>query len=204
MQRKIASGRLGRIHHVRLHSFSAQYLDPESPPHWRQREELSGNNVLALGIYVEVLHRWLGPIKRVFARSHTVYPLRDGYQVRVPDMLAVICEFANGATGVMEFSGVAAHAPSDKLEIFGSQGSLSYDFAKDEICHGTRADRSLQSIQLNAENEGSWRVEEDFIAAVRSHGNLRPRPNFDDGVEYMRVVDAVAESRYRGREVDCY
>ncbi len=203
MRRQIASGRLGRIHHVRLQSFSSQYLDPESPPHWRQREELSGNNILTLGIYVEVLQRWLGPIDRVYAKAQTIYPLRQGYQIRIPDMLLVLCEFANGANGVLEFSGVAAHAPGDRLEIYGSQGTLTYNFATDEIDYGGRTDPALERISLTPESEGTWRVEEDFIAAVRSQGNLRPRPNFSDGVAYMRVVDAVAQSRQRNREVDC-
>ncbi len=40
-----------------------------------------------------------------------------------------------------------------------------------------------------------WRVEDDFIAAVKSKGRVRPRPNFEEGVRYMRVVQAVADSR---------
>jgi predicted dehydrogenase len=40
-----------------------------------------------------------------------------------------------------------------------------------------------------------WRVEDDFINAVKSKGRVRPRPNFEDGVRYMRVVQAVADSR---------
>jgi hypothetical protein len=42
-----------------------------------------------------------------------------------------------------------------------------------------------------------WSVENDFIAAVKSKGRNRPRPSFEDGVRYMRVVQAVADSRAR-------
>ena len=45
--------------------------------------------------------------------------------------------------------------------------------------------------------EGGWHVEEDFIAAVKSNGRIKPRPSFDDGLRYMRVVQAVADSRAR-------
>jgi predicted dehydrogenase len=45
-------------------------------------------------------------------------------------------------------------------------------------------------------------VENDFIAAVKSKGGVRPRPSFEDGVRYMRVVQAVADSRARNEWVD--
>jgi len=32
---------------------------------------------------------------------------------------------------------------------------------------------------------------------VKSKGRVRPRPSFEDGVRYMRVVQAVADSRAR-------
>jgi predicted dehydrogenase len=40
-----------------------------------------------------------------------------------------------------------------------------------------------------------WSVENDFISAVKSKGRNRPRPSFEDGLRYMRVVQAVADSR---------
>jgi hypothetical protein len=40
-----------------------------------------------------------------------------------------------------------------------------------------------------------WRVEDDFIAAVKSKGRVGPHPDFEEGVRYMRVVQAVADSR---------
>jgi predicted dehydrogenase len=49
--------------------------------------------------------------------------------------------------------------------------------------------------------EGEWRVEEDFLAAVKSKGRVRPHPTFEDGVGYMRVVQAVADSRARNEWV---
>nr|MBA3273086.1 hypothetical protein [Chthoniobacterales bacterium] len=38
-------------------------------------------------------------------------------------------------------------------------------------------------------------VEDDFLAAVKSKGKTRPHPDFEDGFRYMRVVQAVADSR---------
>ena len=38
-------------------------------------------------------------------------------------------------------------------------------------------------------------MEDDFIEAVKSRGRIRPHPDFEDGIRYMRVVQAVADSR---------
>ena len=53
----------------------------------------------------------------------------------------------------------------------------------------------MHNVELTPELEGGWRVEDDFIAAVKSKGKMRPHPDFEDGVRYMRVVQAVADSR---------
>ena len=197
----LAENYIGRPHHVRLQSLTGNYLDPDAPPHWRQRIEISGLNVLTLGIYIEVLQRWLGDITGVFAREKIIYPTRGGYEVIIPDLLTVLCSFENGAEGVLEFSGVDAMAPGDRLEIYGSTGALTYDFGSDVVQVGKLGDRALHVVDLPPELEGEWRVEEDFLAAVKSKGRIRPRPNFEEGVRYMRVVQAVADSRARNEWV---
>src|SRR6266536_564040 len=200
-KKMLAENYIGRPHHVRLQSFMSAYLNPEAPAHWRQKIEISGLNVLTLGIYVEVLQRWLGDITGVFARGKIIHPVRQGYEVSIPDLLTVICQFENGAEGVLEFSGIDALAPGDRLEIYGNAGTLTYDFGSDVVQAGKLGDRALQIVDLAPELEGEWRVEEDFLAAVKSKGRVRPRPNFEEGVRYMRVVQAVADSRARNEWV---
>ncbi len=202
MRKLLAENCIGHPHQVRLQSFTSGYLDREKPAHWRQRVEISGQHVLTLGIYVEVLQSWLGDINGVFARGKTVYPMRQGYQVLAPDMLNVVCSFANGAEGVLEFSGVNALAPADRLEIYGDLGTLTYDFGSDEVRVGRAEDRALHAVELTAELEGGWHVENDFIAAVKSKGRVRPHPDFEDGYRYMRVVQAAADSRTTNDWID--
>lgn len=201
IRRLLAEQAIGPVHHVRLRSFHSQYLDPNAPPHWRQRAELSGLNVLTLGIYAEVLQRWLGPIRSVFARAKTVHPVRQGYEIRIPDLVTVLCQFENGAEGVLEFSGVAGFAPPDAVEIYGAAGSLFHNFATDEICIGRTGHPALEPVPIPPEMEGRWHVERDFIAAVRSPGSIKPSPTFEEGVAYMRVVQGVADSIREGREI---
>ncbi len=201
VKKLLAENYIGRPHHVRLQSFTSTYLNPEAPAHWRQKIEISGLNVLTLGIYVEVLHRWVGQITGVFARGKILRTNRRGYEVIVPDSLNVLCLFENGAEGVLEFSGVDACAPSDRVEIYGDHGTLTYDFATDVVRAGKHGGQELHDVNLTPELEGEWRVEDDFLAAVKSKGRVRPHPDFEDGVRYMAVVQAVADSRARNEWV---
>ncbi len=201
VKKLLAEDYIGRPHHVRLQSFTGNYLDPGIPPHWRQKIEISGLNILTLGIYVEVLQRWLGDINAVFARGKVIQPIRLGYEVIIPDLLTILCAFDNGAEGVLEFSGIDAFAPSDRVEIYGSSGTLTYDFGSDEVQAGKVGDRGLHVVDIPSELETEWRVEEDFLAAVKSKGRVRPHPTFEDGLRYMRVVQAVADSRARNEWV---
>ena len=202
IQKLLADEYVGRPHHLRLRSFTGEYLDPDAPPHWRQRDEYSGLNVLTLGIYAEVLQRWLGPISSVVAHRKIITPLRQTYEIRIPDMVTVLCTFSNGTEGVLEFSGVVPFPPPDQLELYGSRGRLTYDFSKDVITGAQLDDSAPAVIPIPPELEQTWRVEADFIAAVRSPGGILPQPGFGEGLEYMKVVQAVADSIDQGREIE--
>src|SRR6188472_471125 len=146
VKKLLAENYIGHPHHIRLQCFTGAYLNADAPAHWRQRIEISGLNVLALGIYVEVLQRWLGDITGVFARAKILHAIRQGYEVIIPDLLTVLCQFANGAEGVLEFSGIDALASGDRLEIYGSGGTLTYDFSSDVVQAGKVGDRGLHVV----------------------------------------------------------
>ncbi len=202
VKKLLAENYIGRPHHIRLQSFTSAYLNADAAAHWRQRIEISGLNVLALGIYIEVLQRWLGDITGVFARGKMVHDVRQGYEVAVPDLLTVLCSFANGAEAVLEFSGISALASGDKLEVYGDSGTMTYDFGTETIRAGKNGDVDLHEVEITPALEGEWQVEDDFIAAIKSRGRMRPCPDFEEGVRYMRVVQAVADSRARNEWVE--
>src|SRR5437016_9526756 len=131
VKKLLAENYLGRPHPIRLQCFTGAYLNADAPAHWRQRIEISGLNVLAMGIYVEVLQRWFGSITGVYARGKILYGSRQGYDVIIPDLLTVLCGFENGAEGVLEFSGINALASGDRLEVYGEAGTMTYDFGSD-------------------------------------------------------------------------
>lgn len=202
LQHLLAEGAIGTPHQALLHSCSAPWLDPEAPLHWRQNSALSGIQILTLGIYIEVLQRWLGPIAEVVARGRVVFPERQGEAVEIPDLVHVLAGFSNGLEASLAFSGVAAHAPTDKLWLFGSQGTLSYDFATDAIHLGS-SDGALQELPIPTDFVRDWTVEADFIRAVRDPAAPRPKPDFTEGTLYMRVVDAVQRSLHSRQTERC-
>lgn len=195
----LAEGAIGQLHTVTLNSFNDGWLDAAKPAHWRQRVDISGLQVLTLGIYIEVLHRWLGDITEVQAQSSVVIPQRGSYTVEVPDVLNVLCTFRNGAKGVLMFSGVAAHAPGDHITLYGTEGTLHYDIGSDTIKLG-KCGGPQETVSIPPELHRTWTVEQDFINAILDPNAPRPKPDFIEGLRYMRVVQAVAVAEDSGEK----
>lgn len=196
----LAEEALGEIRHIHLRSLNGAFIDPDKPAHWRQRREISGLNILALGIHVEVLQRWLGRIEAVSAAGKVFIRDRQGYAVDIPDILDVCGQWENGALGTLQFSGIHSGLPVECLEIEGEKGVLCYDY-KNEQLSLQRGDR-VEQLEIPSEMKGGWQVESDFLKAVRDPSAPRPHPDFDDGVAYMAVVQAVDESLRSGGFVD--
>jgi len=52
----------------------------------------------------------------------------------------------------------------------------------------------LHEVEVPTELAREWTVENDFLDAVKAGDDERPYPTFEDGLRYMRVVQAVADS----------
>lgn len=184
---------LGEITGLRLQSCNDAFLDPTKPPHWRQRRELSGNNILTLGIHTEIIQRWLGDFQVNAAQGQIRTPLRDNYEVTIPDALHVLVEFENDALGILEFSAIHSGQAREQLELIGTKGVLTYDYAAEEIRFHRAGANTFEILTIPPDLVGDWQVEVDFISAVRNPSAPRPHPNFTDGVAYMNIVDEVSE-----------
>ena len=93
IQRLITEGFLGQLLAVESR-IRGGFIDSESPMHWRQNAELSGNNILAMGIYYEAIVRWAGRVTNVMARAKTFTVQRlnesgEPQSVGVPEHLDV-------------------------------------------------------------------------------------------------------------------
>ena len=188
----LKQGVIGKLFHFRFRSLNSAWADPAAPAHWRQRREISGNNIMSLGIYGEVLGRFFGDPAEICAQGRVCIPVRQGYEVTIPDSLQLIARWPDGLTAALEWSGVAQQGGGDKLEVFGSDGTLTYDFTTDEIAMSQNGDAALSPVPVPPAFVQNWSVEADFVEAVR-HGG-RPQPDFETGLRYMKWVEAATRS----------
>ena len=200
IRRLIAEGFLGQLLAVESR-IRGDFLDSESPMHWRQNAELSGNNIMAMGIYYEAIVRWVGRATNVMARAKTFTAQRlnesgEPQPVGVPEHLDVVADLKCGAQLHMQQSAITALLQDDAIYLFGSEGTLR--LTSDRLFGGRKGDEQLTEIPITAEERGEWQVEEDFVAAIRGEREVT-HTTFADGVHYMEFTDAVARSIRSGR-----
>jgi predicted dehydrogenase len=191
---------IGHIIHFHLNALNSNWMDLSAPAHWRQQIELSGNNILSVGIYAEVLGSFLGEPLALCAQGKVFASERQGYHVEIPDLLQVIGRWPNNILGSMEWSGLAQFAPKDSLQIYGTEGTLVYSFATDDILIGLKREENLKELTIPGEFVKNWTVEADFINAIRLGG--KPEPSFTTGERYMKFLEAVHLSMDDKRWID--
>ena len=184
----LAEGFIGELREFVVRGANADFADPEAPLHWRQSRELSGSNMLALGILHETLIRWVPDPIRVFASTETFRA-----DASRPDSVQILTELPNGGRGLYHLSGVAYHGGEFVIELFGTRGTVKYELKSDRLLAGRSEESALQEVAVPPENQGGWRVEADFVDAIR--GGDRPKlTDFATGVRYMEFTEAVERS----------
>jgi predicted dehydrogenase len=207
IQTLLREGYAGEVLAVELQATQqARFVDPDEPLHWRHDVALSGLNVLNMGIWYEAMMRWLGPARRVMAMTKIAVPRRRDaagawHDVRVPDHVDILATFGAGAVGHLRFSAVTALAPPSEAWIFGSEGTLRLEADARRLSGGRRGDRELREIPIAAERRGGWRVEDEFVSAIRGREKIS-HTTFEDGVRYMEFTEAVARSAASGQVTD--
>ena len=206
IQEKIAQGYLGEIVSVELHGNMPSFAEQDGALHWRHNRDLSGVNMMMMGIWYEAVLRWVGEATRVLARTKVVVRNRREQEsgelrvVTVPDHVEVIADMACGAIGHFSFSAVTGLARPPEAWLFGTEGTLYWQMGGQAISGGRRGEKELSPIEVRPEQRGGWRVEEEFVNAVRGLEPVR-RTSFEDGVRYMEFTEAVARSAATGNAV---
>ncbi len=195
IQRLLKEGFLGDVLAAEVR-VSSGFIDRQAPLHWRQNGELSGLNIMSLGIWYESLMRWIGTAENVTATGKVFVPMRrDGEnqwrEVKIPEHLNVNATMKNGAQLHLMVSAVAGLTGSPDVWLFGSEGTLR--FHDEKLWGGRRGDADLHEIEVPAHEQIGWRVEEEFINAIRGTEPVA-LTTFADGVRYMAFTEAVAQS----------
>ena len=201
----IAGGYFGDVLSADIAVHQGGFVDYDSELHWRHNRDLSGNNIMQMGIWYEAIMRWFGPAEAVTAIGRVNVKHRTGWDgsiayITIPDHVEILIEFASGPVARLRLSTVTGLAPADGVWIFGSEGTVHVDSASMTVRGGRRGDSDLSEIDIPVEKQGGWRVEEEFINAIRG---LEPvtHTNFFDGVRYMEFTDAVTLSMQSGERV---
>jgi predicted dehydrogenase len=101
-----------------------------------------------------------------------------------------------GAQAHFQFSSITGIAGTTEFLVFGSKGTLRV--ADNKLYGGQRGDNELKEIAISPELEGRWRVEEEFVNAIRGR-EVITHTNFEDGVKYMDFTEAVSRSMATGQ-----
>jgi predicted dehydrogenase len=211
----LQQGYVGELREVHVFSRSAALADPVAPLSWRQDAALSGYNMLTLGIVHETLMRWVPPLERVLAQVHAFVPARIDPEsgvlrsVGTPDSVQVLGVLQNGARLSYHFSGATPFGQGMRIELYGTEGALHYDLARDRITGLSRAAapragsqlEEMQELPIPEDLQQGWRVEQDFIDSIR-HGKKVELTSFEAGVAYMEFTEAVARSAELGEPVE--
>ncbi|MDQ6673907.1 MAG: Gfo/Idh/MocA family oxidoreductase [Chloroflexota bacterium] len=205
VKRLLSEGLVGRLYHVTVRGLGTDYADPDAPLHWRQDVFLSGFNTLALGMWIEVLHRWVGHFASITAQTAYHVPRRPRpgsvhpVDVRVADSIGIVGTMKNGAIAVIDVSGSTHFAGSPRIELFGSQGSLVYEVRGDRILAARRDEPDLRQVHIPPEELRRWTAEADFINAIREAKPVTP--DFEEGLRYMEVTEAIYRAARTGHTV---
>ena len=208
VKRLVAEGYVGDVLAVEVHATQqARFADVGEALHWRQDIRLSGNNVLNMGIWYETMMRWVGPAKSVAAMTKIAVPRRRDasdawHEVKVPDHVDILARLASGdGVAHLRFSALTAFAPAPEAWIYGSEGTLRIEPDAKRLSGGRRGDKALAEIPIPAAQRIGWRVEEEFVNAIRGREKVA-LTTFEDGVRYMEFTDAVARSAASGQTVE--
>ncbi len=202
IKRLIAEGYIGDVLAIEARAGGA-FLDSESPLQWRQDFDLSGLNIMSMGIWYEALMRWVGEATRIMAMGKTFVKMRadaDGVMrsVRIPEHIDVVGDLACGAQLHIQVSSVAGLAGAPEVYLFGSEGTLR--FSGNKLYGGQKADSELSEIDIPDSEAGGWRVEEEFVNAIRGK-EVITHTDFDTGVKYMEFTEAVTRSMQSGKAI---
>lgn len=209
----VQSGALGPLREVLLTCTNDALADSTMPLSWRQDFVLSGKNTLFMGIYYEMILRWLEQgVSAVVADAAIFTKERkdeDGVPqpTTIPESLTVLGTYAPAGTTnpplpglklpdsarlVAHFSGVERTAPRSEIRLNGSKAGLRLDLAKNELWLSPAGEKERR-VEIAPEKREAWRVEADFIDSIRE-GKPVTRTDFRTGVQYMRFTEAVWES----------
>lgn len=201
----LADSYIGELQSIDLR-VSTGLLNADAPMTWRLNRDYSGINMMSMGIWYECISRWVGHATAVMARTRIAVPYRVDEErgqrraVEVPDHVEVLADLPGGAIARMHWSSVAGFMPGPEVWLFGSEGTLRFEARGNVLSGARRGETSITPIPIPEDKTYRWRVEEEFVSAIRGEEQVT-RTSFVDAVHYMDFTEAVHISSREGRRV---
>lgn len=195
----LEAGEIGELREVSFAKALGLNVNSESPLNWRQSKALSGNNTLMLGIYYEVVQRWLGEEPGRLLANGSVFTAQrldpessERVDVEIPETIDVIAEYESGLRLLGRMTGLELGKGNDQYVLNGSKGTLRLDLNEGRLTKTLLG--QAEELVVPAEGDAAeWNVEADFIASIRDGAPIE-LTNFSDGLAYMRFTDAAIKS----------
>jgi predicted dehydrogenase len=202
LKRMIGDGYVGDILSVELQRMQTRFPTVDGELDWRHDREFSGLNTLNIGASYESMMRWLGRGDRVMAMTQIHVPYRrdtrgDLTSVTIPDHVDALFELAGGAQVHLRASETTGLSTGSQTWIYGSEGTIHVD-RRQNVFAGRRGDSELTPVPNPPEEQAFYRVEEEFINAIRGVEEVT-MATFETGVHYMEWTEAVHSSSQTGQ-----
>ncbi len=207
VRKLIADGFLGILHEAHVRGLNDTLADPTQVMGWRQMTKYVGFNMLNLGELHETVLRWVAAPVRVLAKATKLVAIRrdpeTGKRARVgtADSIQALTTHEDGSLGIYSLSGVTRNGGGNSVALHGAAGTIFYDLDRDEIRAARAGHPGLTPLTIPASLRGSWRVEAEFVDAIRE-GKPVTRNDFATGVRTMQFTEAVARSSRHQQPID--
>jgi predicted dehydrogenase len=198
---------LGELHSVVALSTCAANCDANSAT-WRERIELSGLNILQVGIFAETMNSWCGEYESLAATNRILIPEKRDTQgnrveIQIPQIVSIVGCLENGTHAAEYHSGLAVGYERSQVVLFGSNSTCTVDLLAQQMwLHKDLAKPDQGELIKDAGDE--WRVERQFVDAVlaaRRGESWHVSPDFVEASHYMRKLQAIHDSAAQSRTV---
>jgi predicted dehydrogenase len=224
MRELIRGGRIGRVRHAKFLYRGDWGTSPQRKWNWWSDASTGGGLLGAIGSHaVDTLHWLLGSrVSHVSAALSThvaELPAPDGptRQVTTDDEANLLLHFSDGettekATGVVALSAVEPGRPEHRVEVFGSEGSLSLSGAG-ELLRAEPGGGDWQKVETeqaplaegmrdNEWSRGFTVFAREIVAALGAGRDaVEGAATFDDGHHIQLVLDAARAAHEGGCRV---
>jgi predicted dehydrogenase len=180
---------------------------------WAADETRGGGVLTGVAIhFIDALRRWFGPVEAVMADRTTLFPeikvaVKAGKEMQVEkwratadDAFLSLLRFERGGTAILNFISGARQDAGWTIALYGTRGSL-------QITSGTlggmrEGEREWGLLEIPRRLELPdrpreplmWalaRLGEGLVAQIRGEKVEVPPPTFRDGLENLKIVDAI-------------